>query len=388
MTNFNQGYLLIADITGYTVYLNESELDHAQKILKTLLELLITHSGPPLVVSKLEGDAVLSYGLTANVRDGQVFVEAIEGSYVAFRNMINLLVLNNHCQCNACANIALLDLKFFVHYGNFVVQQVERREELVGPDVILVHRLQKNRVTETTGIRAYTLYTDAAIRALGLDDWTVQLVAYRETYDHLGPVDVWVQDMTPVWQARKEKALITLAPKDVSLQVSTDIAMSPELVWGYLADPEFRKTVIGSDWQRVEDRRDGRIAPGSKYLCYHGERMTTQTILQWRPFEQMTSEDAFPLPNTYLLVDFVLTPIQTGTRLTQRMGKATGPLPFRLLADFMIRRMAPDGQRDIDAFRDRIEADLAARGLAEAIPATVDDAVLAAELVDSLTPIA
>jgi hypothetical protein len=42
------GYFLIADITGYTQYLSASELDHAQKTLTALLNLLIKHTKPPL----------------------------------------------------------------------------------------------------------------------------------------------------------------------------------------------------------------------------------------------------------------------------------------------------------------------------------------------------
>ena len=41
------GFLLIADITGYTSYLSHSELEHAQEILQALLELLIDHTKPP-----------------------------------------------------------------------------------------------------------------------------------------------------------------------------------------------------------------------------------------------------------------------------------------------------------------------------------------------------
>ena len=38
MPKTNQGYLLIADITGYTRFLSESELEHAQDTLTALLE--------------------------------------------------------------------------------------------------------------------------------------------------------------------------------------------------------------------------------------------------------------------------------------------------------------------------------------------------------------
>ncbi|MEA1903394.1 MAG: hypothetical protein U9N56_07700 [Actinomycetota bacterium] len=58
----HRGFLLIADITGYTSYLGASEIEHAQGTLTDLLELLVEHVRAPLVVSQLEGDAVMSYG--------------------------------------------------------------------------------------------------------------------------------------------------------------------------------------------------------------------------------------------------------------------------------------------------------------------------------------
>jgi hypothetical protein len=44
------GCFLIADITGYTQYLSASELEHAQQTLTALLNLLIAHTRPPLVI--------------------------------------------------------------------------------------------------------------------------------------------------------------------------------------------------------------------------------------------------------------------------------------------------------------------------------------------------
>lgn len=61
MTDVQSGYLLLADISGYTAFLSESELEHARDTLTDLLGLLIDHARPPLVISKLEGDAVFSY---------------------------------------------------------------------------------------------------------------------------------------------------------------------------------------------------------------------------------------------------------------------------------------------------------------------------------------
>ena len=41
MQQSQDGYLLIADITGYTAFLRESELEHAKDSLRSLLDLLI-----------------------------------------------------------------------------------------------------------------------------------------------------------------------------------------------------------------------------------------------------------------------------------------------------------------------------------------------------------
>ncbi len=59
MTTAQSGYLLIADITGYTAYLSASELEHAQGTLTSLLELLIEHTRPPLIISQAEAGQVL-----------------------------------------------------------------------------------------------------------------------------------------------------------------------------------------------------------------------------------------------------------------------------------------------------------------------------------------
>jgi hypothetical protein len=124
MSKTHEGYLLIADITGYTRYLSESELEHAQETLTALLELLVENTRPPLVISRLAGDAVISYGLRGDFFQGQTFIEKIEDIYVTFRKALERLVLNNTCRCNACANISLLDLKFFIHYGSFGIQHI------------------------------------------------------------------------------------------------------------------------------------------------------------------------------------------------------------------------------------------------------------------------
>ncbi len=72
------GLLLITDITGYSKYVHQTELEHAQSSLSDLLQLLIDYTRSPLILSKLEGDAVFAYAFPEGFLQGQTLVEMVE----------------------------------------------------------------------------------------------------------------------------------------------------------------------------------------------------------------------------------------------------------------------------------------------------------------------
>jgi len=332
MSKTYQGYFLIADITGYTQYLNESELEHAQETLTALLEMLVKNTRPPLVISRLAGDAVISYGLRESFFQGQSFVEKIEDTYVAFRKTIERLVLNNTCRCNACANISNLDLKFFIHFGTFGIQRISDHDELVGSDINLLHRLLKNSVTEKTRIRAYALFSEAAIQQLGVEGLSDGMTAHSETYEHLGEVQVWVLDMQPIWEEKRGGATVTFPTDQAWWRSENQINMPREQAWDYLVQPKFRNTLIGSDEMKIANLSNGRIAPGSVFQCYHGDKLVPQTILEWQPFESMIVKELFPMShNVSWLAEYRLDSTDTGTRLTRKATKPEGPIAGRTL---------------------------------------------------------
>lgn len=360
------GYLFIADITGYTLYLTQSELEHAQEILSNLLEVLVEHTRPPLIISRLAGDAVISYAHSERFVQGQTFVEMIEDTYVAFRRVLERMVLNNTCRCNACSNIASLDLKFFTHSGEFAIQHILDHDELVGSDVNLLHRLLKNHVVEATGIRAYALYTQAAITSLGLQEICQSMTAHTESYEHLGQVQVWIQDMHPAWEARKYENSQRLAEQQVFMGWEIDIDLPPEKVWDYLSQPEFRKVLIGTERMEIANKEGGRITSGSVYHCFHGKQVVPQTILEWQPFERVVTRDrvAVPLMAVYVIEEYQLQQIPTGTHLSVLMSRPSGPLPGRLLVERALKGMQDSGNGDMRAFKNLIESDARFTGAA------------------------
>jgi len=366
MPKTHEGYFLIADITGYTQYLSESELEHAQDTLTALLELLVENTGPPLVISRLAGDAVISYGLRENFFQGQTLIEKIENTYVAFRKTIERLVLNNTCRCNACANISNLDLKFFVHYGIFGIQRISDHDELVGSDIIVIHRLLKNSVTEKIGFQAYALFTETAIRQLNVEDLVEGMTAHTEAYEHLGEVKVWVQDMQPIWEKKRSGVAVTFPANNIWWRKQIDISVPREQAWDYLIQPEFRNTLIGTDRMEISNRTNGRIAPGSIYQCYHGDILVPQTILEWVPFESMITKELFPMSHAVSwIAEYRLDSIEGGTRLSTKYSKPIGPFfgrtLLRLLFPLLFRRIT---MGHFEAFAQRIEEDFRTRSKA------------------------
>lgn len=364
MSETHEGYLLIADITGYTQYLSESELEHAQETLTALLELLVEKTRPPLVISRLAGDAVVSYAFREGFYQGQTLVEKIEDTYVAFRKAIERLVLNNSCRCNACANIANLDLKFFVHYGTFAIQHISNHNELLGSDVNLIHRLLKNSVTEKTGLKAYALYSEAAARQLGVESLLGSMIAHYESYDHLGGVKVWLQDMTPVWQEKRDAVAVNFPTDRIWRRYTVDIGLPQGQVWDYLVQPQYRNILIQADKMALTTNDDGRVAPGSIYQCYHGDKIIPQTILEWSPFDRMIVKELVPWhAGVSLLAEYRLETIGSGTRFTRSITKPAGPflprLALILMAPMLDRMMVPY----YTTFAQQIEADAGQRAV-------------------------
>ncbi len=360
MSDARSGYLLLADISGYTAFLGDAELEHARDTLTDLLGVLIDHAKPPLVLSKLEGDAVFSYTLGEEAfGDGQAMVELIENTYVAFRRAIELMVMNNTCRCAACANVSMLDLKFFLHHGVYVEQDLGVQVELVGMDVNLVHRMMKNSVKQQTGIGAYTLYSDSAVRRLGIEDMTETMTSHVESFDDFAEVQLWVQDMHPVWDRHREERRVEFEPLVTAV---VDIALPPAVVWGYIRRPEFRSMIQGADRTSIENRKAGRMGVESQFQCFHGNHVLRQVILEWTPFERIVSQEADTTPLLNRLTwknEYRLVSTQSGTRLTISLGGLEGPRLLSSAVTAFFKRGAKQVEGNMREFAVMVEKDWA-----------------------------
>jgi hypothetical protein len=197
------GPLVLADISGYTAFLQSVASAHANDafadgavpeaygILTRLLDGIVGKLVPPYTLSKLEGDAVFAFATDQDeVPTGGDVLVRFGGCYADFRQRVASAKEIWPCWCDACANIEMLDLKFVLHAGPFVIQEIAGQRELVGPEVVIAHRLLKASAPELTGRSAFALVTNAAAEQLEipLDD-CIQVV---ESHEHYAPINAHV----------------------------------------------------------------------------------------------------------------------------------------------------------------------------------------------------
>jgi len=312
-------FLVIADITGYTGYLAGVELDHAQDILADLVTTVVNSLRPLFRLAKLEGDAAFVVLMGERV-DGSALLDRIEVTYAAFRRRLRDVQSATTCPCDACSRIPQLDLKFVAHHGTVGHQRVAGSEELVGSDVIVVHRLLKNSVTQDLDVRAYAMFTDACLAAMGIEPAALDLAEHRESYEHVGLVTGYVLDLLRAWEAASERTRVMVPEKGARL-ISRVLPLDPAEAWGYLTSPAERPR-----WQAGVDRVDegvhgGRRGVGTTNHCVHGADAVVEEILDWRPYDYLTVRSTLPIPGVpKVMTSIVLRPVEGGTEVTFRVG--------------------------------------------------------------------
>jgi hypothetical protein len=306
---------LIADISGYTGYLADVELDHAQDILADLVGAVVTALRPNFRLAKLEGDAAFTFMTTDKV-DGSMLLDTIERCYFGFRRRRRDVRQATSCECTACARIPDLDLKFVVHHGRAIIQKVAGRQELLGSDVIVIHRLLKNDVVERLGIGAYALFSQACIDATDIEPAALGMHPHTETYDRIGDVGAWVLDLERRWQEEEARGRIFVTPADAVLDLAIETHAPPQVAWEFLTKPGQRMS-----WQpwvtevRIEEATGGRRGVGSANHCRHGKDAVVEEILDWRPYDYVTDRTILDTPSgpVKVLHTIEFEPVTTGT---------------------------------------------------------------------------
>ena len=175
------GFLLIADISGYTPFIKNHSMrkkpiigkkiadfwdSHAHKLINTLLEEVIQNFEPVMQFNKLEGDAALFF--LEEISDKNQMQDIYKKMVIArerFNSKVNSLQFVQSCPCDPCQQSKNLKLKMFLHKGFFNQTEIRNNQELSGEALIFIHRLLKNKVKSSE----YFLFSGAVLEQLDKD---------------------------------------------------------------------------------------------------------------------------------------------------------------------------------------------------------------------------
>ncbi len=287
-SSVHEGYLVIADISGYTSFMAGSELDHAQEILQEVLTLVLNKMSSVLTLMEVEGDALFLYTHRERVLRGETILEAIEGAYVEFSDHIASMKRATTCSCRACNSAPTLDLKFFVHFGEYAMQSIAGRSKIVGSSVNLIHRLLKNTIVEQTGWNAYVSITDQALKELNVQPEEMHVSS--EVYEHLGRIATNTYDLKQRLKELTELRRIVVEEDEADFYTDGAFPLAPAQLWEWLNDPARRERWMdGTTWS-IRERKGGRVGVGTVAHCAHGGGDTFERIVDWRPFNYLTCD--------------------------------------------------------------------------------------------------
>lgn len=269
-----KGTLFIPDISGFTQFINRTEVSHSKHIIEELLDLIVLEVGEMFRISEIEGDAVLFY----NYEKEPDFKRITELAIRVFERFHRHLLYYNRdrvCDCGACSSSDQLTLKFIVHSGPLQEYAIGDRIKLFGREVILAHRLLKNSLDS----REYLLITPSDREDKTRFDFLKEgFESKKERYEELGEVKFWYKSLS-----QYTEGLAPLPPRDPlsipTMKLSNGLEVNSDLmtILRAVTEPEHRLAWI-KNLRKIElkEHRINRIK--TTHECLIGQGSVEVTI--------------------------------------------------------------------------------------------------------------
>ncbi|MDT0607572.1 DUF2652 domain-containing protein [Croceitalea rosinachiae] len=258
--------LFIPDISGYTKFIQTTEVEHSQHVISELLEVLVSANTENLKLAEIEGDALFFYK-EDEIPSQERLLAQIEAMFTAFHSHLELLKKNRICPCNACATAPNLELKIIAHSGDLQHIEVQGNRKPFGQQVIEAHRLLKNSVQSDN----YVLVSRSLALEIQLSyTYSSKLFRFRQgsdTYDE--------KSLEYIYSVI-EPGNLTLNPfespkkvsfkREANLNVFQEFPISAEGLLEYITNYVYRdKWVKGVD--KFEFNKNEVTRHGSEHVC-------------------------------------------------------------------------------------------------------------------------
>ncbi len=257
--------LFMPDISGFTQFVNETEILHSQHIVQELLEILIDSNHLGLQVSEVEGDAIFFYRL-GEKPDLRSLLQQVEKMFTRFHAHLKLYEHQRVCPCGACKTAVGLTLKVVAHFGEVAGISVRDHKKLFGKDVILIHRLLKNNI----GKNEYVLFTNQLVAEMehkNLPDWYMPRQA-SEKYD-LGEIQFYFSDLSDLHKTVQVTLPVYNSSSKTYVAFSEEemISAPMEKIFEMLLDMQQQVRLIGGKKENEKITNDTILRIGTRHSC-------------------------------------------------------------------------------------------------------------------------
>ncbi len=308
--------LFIPDISGFTYFVQNTEVEHSQHVISELLEILINANTQNLKLAEVEGDALFFYKEN-EIPSQEKLLAQIETMFTTFYSHLKLLEKNRICPCNACATAPNLQLKIIVHCGELQFITVQEKRKPFGQVVIEAHRLLKNSIDSDN----YALLSYDLSKVIGLSVAYISKL-YRFNIGH----DIYDENEIGYLFSEIDKGNLKLNPFAVPEMV--DFKCAPAIVFvrefeisanqllEYITNYSYRHFwVKGVD--KFEYNPDEVTRLGTEHVCViDGKRLNFTTVTKKTdPNALVYGERTTDIPLNALYQFFIIKPISENTCL-------------------------------------------------------------------------
>ena len=292
--------LFIPDISGFTEFVNHTEISHSRHIISELLELLIDNNTIGLELAEIEGDALFYYKLTDDI-SFETLEKQVHQMYLAFHEYLQRYKFHRICHCGACSSAYNLSLKFIVHYGEIEFITVKDHKKPYGSNVIVAHRLLKNDIE----IKEYAIFTESVTEKKVFSNYEESEATYdfgniKFIYKPLSELKATLPKVEPIPADVPKHKLISQTNK---LQIN--ILDLYEIISNF----DYR-LLWSKGINRLEYEKNKVNRQGAKHLCLLEDNKTFNVTTVTKPSEKDTlvygeSTTEFPFTkkfNTYFIL--------------------------------------------------------------------------------------
>ena len=182
-------FFCVPDITGFTKFIATTDIKFSREVIPALLRKLIDSNTLKMKIGEIEGDAIFFYKTGRLPLVSKVAAQCT-ALYKTFSDFIRSVKENDPENYELYLADSQLGLKIIIHFGHISISNIKGRIKLLGEDVIIAHKLLKNKIEDYN----YILLTDKYLAKIkdrkNLEQWFhwEELRSGSETYEFMGEI--------------------------------------------------------------------------------------------------------------------------------------------------------------------------------------------------------